>query len=70
MTLSWKDVPLIQETDHITYILIGREKENRDSEQVVLFNFFESGNKNGNFVTNFAQKAIFNIFVKFCVKMS
>ena len=40
MTLSWKDVPLIRENDHITYIVVGSENENRDLEQVpVLLNF-------------------------------
>jgi hypothetical protein len=34
VTISWKNVSRIQETDHITYVLLGREKEKRDLKQV------------------------------------
>jgi hypothetical protein len=34
VSISWKNVSHIQETDHITYVLLGREKEKRDLKQV------------------------------------
>mgnify|MGYP002804331504 CR=1 FL=1 len=42
VTLSWKNVPLIRQTDHITYIVFGREKEKKDFKQVVLVDIIQN----------------------------